>query len=262
LLENSNRRFPVLQKMGDIADGVVGLRAVGTLSKEDYDQVLAPLLDEARREGRRLRFLYQLGPEFEGFTASAAWEDAKLGLRALRLFEGCAVVTDLGWVREATKLAAFVIPCPVRVFANRERDGAIDWLRSLPRETGVVHRLLPEKGVIVVDVKGALHAGDFDALALTADAWIESHGPLQGIVIHARAFPGWENFGSFVRHVQFVRDHHRKIQRIALAAEGKLAGLAPRLGEHFIEAEVKSFGYDQLEAAIAWAATADRRKSP
>lgn len=118
---------------------------------------------------------------------------------------------------------------------------------------------MPEKGVIVVEVKGALHAEDFDALALTADAWIESHGSLHGIVIHARAFPGWENLGSFVRHVQFVRDHHRKIQRIALAADSKLTSVAPRIGEHFVKAEVKTFGYDQLDAAVAWAGgSADR----
>ena len=57
--------------------------------------MFVPLLDEARREGRRIRFLYQVGPEFEGFTPAAAWEDAKIGLHSVRLFDGCAVVTDL-----------------------------------------------------------------------------------------------------------------------------------------------------------------------
>jgi stage II sporulation SpoAA-like protein len=56
-----------------------------------------------------------------------------------------------------------------------------------------------------------------------------------------------------VRHVQFVRDHHRKVKRIALAADGKLAGVAPRIAEHFVSAEIKSFGYDHLDAAVAWA---------
>jgi len=75
----------------------------------------------------------------------------------------------------------------------------------------------------------------------------------QGRVIHAREFPGWENVGSFLRHLQFVRDHHRKVKRIALAADAKLASLAPKVAEHFIQAEVKSFGYDELDSAIAWA---------
>lgn len=46
------------------------------MTREDYEKVLEPLIDEARREGRRIRFLYQVGPEFAGFTPGAAWEDA------------------------------------------------------------------------------------------------------------------------------------------------------------------------------------------
>ena len=244
----------MLEKLSDVPEGIIGVKAIGKLTREDYEKVLEPLLDGARREGRRLRLLYQVGPEFEGFTAGAAWEDAKLGLRSLRSFAGCAVVSDRDWIRESTRIAGLLLPCPVQVFSNRERDKAIEWLGSLPQEAGVTHRLLAEKGVIVVEVKHALSAQDFDAIALTADPWIESHGELEGLVIRARAFPGWENLGSLVRHVQFVRDHHRKVKRIALATDGRLASLGPRIGEHFVRAEVRSFGYDELDTAVAWAA--------
>ena len=159
-----------------------------------------------------------------------------------------------GGVIELTRVIGFLMPCPVHVFGNQERDKAIDWLGSLPEVAAISHRLLPDSGVIVVEVKQALRSQDFDALAVTADTWIEAHGSLQGLVIHAREFPGWENLGSLLRHLQFVRDHHRKVKRIALAADAKLASLAPKIGEHFIQAEVKSFGYDALDTAIAWAA--------
>ena len=245
----------MLEELRDLPAGIAGVKASGKVTREDYERVFQPLVDGARREGRRLRFLYDLGPEFEGFTASAAWEDAKLGLRSLRLFDGCAVASDLAWVRESTRLIAFLMPCPVQVFGHRERDKAVDWLRALPEGIAASHRLLPELGVIVVEIKEALRAQDFDALALTADHWIEAHGDLQGLVLHAREFPGWENLGSLVRHAQFVRDHHRKVRRIALAADSKLASLMPRLGEHFVKAEVKSFAYDELAAATKWAST-------
>jgi hypothetical protein len=243
----------MLEKLSDVPRDVVAVRAVGKLTREDYENVVEPLIDDARREGRRLRFLYEVGPEFDGFTPGAAWEDAKLGLRSLKTFEACAVVTDRDWIRESARIAGFFLPCPVRVFPNGDRDKAVEWLGSLQRG-GVSHRLLPEKGVIVVEVEHALNAQDLDALALTADQWIESHGGLEGIVIHARAFPGWENLAGLVRHIQFVRYHHRKVKRIALATDGKLASLAPRVGEHFVQAEVRSFGYEPLNAAVAWAA--------
>ena len=103
----------MIEKLKDLPAGIDGVRAIGKISKEDYEQVFVPLFDETRREGRHIRFLYQLGPEFEGFTPGAAWEDAKIGLHFLRLFDGCAVVTDLAWIREMTRLAGFLMPCPV-----------------------------------------------------------------------------------------------------------------------------------------------------
>jgi hypothetical protein len=243
----------MLERMQDLPEGIEGVKAVGRLSREDYERVFEPLIDNARREGRRIRLLYQFGPEFEGLSPGAAWEDAKLGLASLRMFEGCAVVTDVGWIRESTRLASFLMPCPVRVFGNAARDEAVEWLRSLPEGAAISHRLVPETGVLVVEVRQALRAQDFDALAATADQWIDAHGDLAGIVIHARSFPGWENLGGLIRHIRFLRDHHRRVRRVALASDSKLADVAPKLAEHFVQAEVRRFGYDELDAAIGWA---------
>jgi hypothetical protein len=247
----------VLEKRNDVPAGIDAIRAVGKVSRADYEHVLEPLLAAARREGRQVRFLYELGPGFEGFSAGAAWEDAKIGLQAGfgpdGVFAACAVVTDLSWIEEATRFARFLLPCPVRVFPVGERAAAIDWLRSLPEAAAVTYRLLPSAGLLVVAITEPLRAQDFDAIALAADTWIERHGTLHGVVLHTRTFPGWENLAALVRHLRFVRDHHRLVERIALVADGDLVALAPALAEHFVQAEVRSFAYDRLDAAIAWA---------
>ncbi|MFD2351026.1 STAS/SEC14 domain-containing protein [Nonomuraea ferruginea] len=215
----------MLEKLTDVPPGVDAIRAVGHVSKDDYEIVIEPLVDEARREGRHIRFLYEFGPDFQAFTPGADWEDLKIGLGSIRLFEGCAMVSDIGWIRESSRLMGFLMPCPVRVFGNQERDEALRWLSSLPEGPGVSHRLVPESGVIVVEVKEPLRTQDFDALALTADGWLETHAGLAGVVVHARKFPGWENIASLLRHVRFVRDHHRKIRKVALASDSELARL-------------------------------------
>jgi hypothetical protein len=51
-----------------------------------------------------------------------------------------------------------------------------------------------------------------------------------------------------------LHDHHRKINRVALAVDSQLAELAPRAAEHFVHAEIRNFRYEELETAIAWAA--------
>ncbi len=252
----------MIEILKDVPDGVVAVRASGTLTREEYDEVVVPLLDEARRAGRRLRCLCEVGADYRGLTPGAAWEDVTLGLRSLHLFDGCAVVSDVGWVRGTSRLVRFLMPCPVRVFDERDRDKAAAWLAGLPEGPGASVRLEPESGVVVIEVAAPLRVADFDALAATVDAWLSGHDALLGIVVHARAIPGWENLGALLRHLRFVRDHHRQVRRVALAVDGPLADLAPAVADHFVQAQLRHFGHDELEAAIAWAAGRDGAAGP
>jgi hypothetical protein len=251
---SSNRGGEVIERIEDVPPGIDAVRDVGKISREDYDAVVVPLVEAATREGRRLRILCEVGPEFHGLTPGAAWEDVKIGLRALRMIDGCAVVSDIRWIREASRFASFLMPCPVRVFAGDDRGGAVAWLGSLPEGPGIAYRLDPDTGVVVVEVSGALRAADFEAMARTVDGWLTDHAELRGLVVHARAFPGWENLASMLRHVRFVRDHHQRIGKAALAVDGRMATLVPAVAGHFVKAEVRRFGYDELDAAVRWAA--------
>jgi hypothetical protein len=243
----------MLERLANLPPGIDGVKAIGTVSKEDYEKVLEPLFDEARKKGEKLRFLYEFAGDFEGFSSGAAWEDVRFGLGAVRQLVGCAIISDTGWVRESSKFVGFWLPCPLRVFGSEEREQAIEFLRSLPGQPGISHRVLPEEGVIVVEVKQALRPQDFAALTATADDWISARGSLNGLVLHAHHFPGWESLQGLGKHIRFVRDHHQKINRIALVTDAKLASLMPQIAEHFIKAELKHFAYDKLDDAIAWA---------
>jgi|GEM_PF-100584 len=243
----------MLERMDDVPTELTGLRATGDVTLEDYERAVKPLLEEARREGRRMRLLFQFGRDFEGFTAAAAWEDLKLGWRYLRLFERCAVVSDHATIRTGARAFGAILPCPVRVFGNRERQEAIVWLRSAP-DTSLDFRILPDRQVVIVEPKGKLSAGDFDALEAAVDDWIDSQaGTVNGLVIHLREFPGWEDLGSAWRHMSFVRGHHQRIPRVAFASDSKLAVLAETLAQHFLEAEIQRFDWDALDDAINWA---------
>jgi hypothetical protein len=247
----------MLERIPDVPDGIDAFRAVGKVTADDYELTVEPLLDEARRQDRRLRLLLQVGPEYEGFTAGAVrgkTETWRHHPTLLRMIDGYALVSDVRWLREWIQVAGFLLPFPMRVFGNDERDDALAWLGSLPEGPGVTHRLLPEQGVLVVEVTEPLRVQDFDALATTADSWLATHDTLPGVVLHARGFPGWENVGSLLRHVRFVRDHHRAVRRVAVAVDGPLADLMPRLADHFVRAELRRFRYDELEDAVGWAA--------
>jgi hypothetical protein len=113
--------------------GIQALEAVGTVTAADYERVFAPMVDRARRAGARMRLLYAFGPGLRRITAGALWADTRLGLSYARVLDGCAVVSDIGWIRAPTRAIGTWTPFPVRVYANDERDDAIAWLASLPQ---------------------------------------------------------------------------------------------------------------------------------
>jgi len=116
------------------------------------------------------------------------------------------------------------------------------------------HELLTETGVLIARPKGPLAASDFAALAVDADAYIEAHGALNGLMICAEKFPGWENLDGAISHFKFVRDHHRKISKLAFVSDSDVLALLPKLASHFVSAEVKHFKGDMEGEALAWIA--------
>jgi hypothetical protein len=240
----------MIERIEGLPAGVDGVRCNGKLTREDYDAVVVPLLEEVQREQRRLRCLVEMDG-FDGITPGAV----RLGLRAMGSFDGCAVVSSLPWVGEVLRFVGFLLPYPVRVFPTDRRDEAIAWLTSLSGGPGITHRVLADTGVVVVEVAEPLRVQDVEALATVVDGWLTERPRLHGLVVHARAFPGWENVGGLVQHLRFVVGHHRHVDRIALAVDGPLAAMAATLAEVVAHPQVRRFDHDELDAAIAWAGT-------
>ena len=118
----------MMDLMQNLPDHVVGIIASGEVTANDYETFLVPAI-EAKLVGQgKLRILYQLGPEFKGFTSGAMWDDLKLGVAHLTAWEKVAVVTDVDWISNATRLFGFAMPCPVKVFSNKEIADATRWV--------------------------------------------------------------------------------------------------------------------------------------
>ena len=114
------------------------------------------------------------------------------------------------------------------------------------------HELLADTGVLVVRPKEPLSAKDFATLAAEADSYIERNRALKGLMICAEKFPGWENPEGAISHFRFVRDHHRKIAKVAFVSDSELLAVLPKLAAHFVSAEVKHFKRDQEPEALTW----------
>lgn len=109
-----------------------------------------------------------------------------------------------------------------------------------------------EAGILTLRPEGPLSAADFDSLARTVDPYLESQGKLEGLMVDAPSFPGWEDFSALLSHLRFVRDHHRRIRRIAVVSDSRFLSVAPKFAGHFVSAEVKTFDGSARDAALSW----------
>ena len=116
----------------------------------------------------------------------------------------------------------------------------------------IEHTLDTAHAILHLRPKSALEQSDFTELASVVDPFIEAHGDLAGIIIEALGFPGWENFAAMTAHLRFLRDHHKRVKKIAVVTDTKLADVAQKLGSHFVSAEIRHFPAGQADAAERW----------
>lgn len=120
--------------MIEITSGVPGNLVVavahGKVTGEDYEKVLVPAIEARLKLHNKIRVLYQIASDFDGYTAEAVWDDAKLGFGHWTAFEKFAVVADVQWITNSVKLFRFIMPCPVKVFSNSELAEARAWVAA------------------------------------------------------------------------------------------------------------------------------------
>jgi hypothetical protein len=117
----------VIRELENLPENVLGVEAIGKVTDEDYEQVLVPAVAKQRDAYGKVRFVYVLGEEFDGWTLGALWDDAKLGMKDMRSWEKTAVVTDKDWLQHAVKGFGWMVPGEVRVFGLDARDDAVEW---------------------------------------------------------------------------------------------------------------------------------------
>jgi hypothetical protein len=252
--EKALQELAMLELITDLPDNVLGLTAKGEVTAEDYRAVLVPAVEDKLARYSRLRLLYVIGDDFERFSGGAAWEDAKVGMRHFTSFERVAVVTDADWIRGMVRAFGFALPGDVRVYDGDDAGEARSWVSAPPSAGRLEFELLRDEGVLVLEPKGELESADFERVAREIDPYIESAGGLAGLVVVAREFPGWDDFAALTSHFRFVREHHRKVRRVALVTTSRFLSAVPGIASRFVSAEVKKFSMDEQDAAMRWAA--------
>jgi hypothetical protein len=118
----------MLKLIDGLPDNVIGVRAIGEVEDDDYEEVLVPAIEDRLSRHDKVRLLYVLGDEFTGYEGDAMWEDVKLGLKTFNSYDRLAIVTDATWVRRSVKAFGWLIPGEVQVFHSESLDDAKGWI--------------------------------------------------------------------------------------------------------------------------------------
>lgn len=120
----------MIRQLDDMPEGVLGFRASGKLTADDYTHVLGPALDTASKGSGKIRVLLDFGDEFDGMQAGAVWQDLRVGVRNWSAWQRIALVTDHTWLRDGFVMFSWAVPGEARSFPASERGAAIHWLHG------------------------------------------------------------------------------------------------------------------------------------
>jgi tRNA U38,U39,U40 pseudouridine synthase TruA len=114
------------------------------------------------------------------------------------------------------------------------------------------YELRHDEGILVLHPEGPLEEADFTSLAHQVDTYLAGHGKLRGVLIHAKSFPGWKDFAAMLAHLKFLKDHLKRIEKVAVAADGAIASIMPNIASHFVHAQVRHFDFQREDDAWDW----------
>jgi hypothetical protein len=121
----------MVEGVADLPDGVLGFRATGKISGDEYRELMIPIYAALER-GEKLNIYFELAEDFHGLDLAALWEDLKaagsVGLKHRSSWQRMAVVTDKDWIRHGAAVAGWLAPGELRLFDPDERPAAKAWV--------------------------------------------------------------------------------------------------------------------------------------
>ncbi|GAB2981477.1 hypothetical protein GCM10027049_16920 [Mucilaginibacter puniceus] len=120
----------MLQFINDLPDDVVGIHAVGEVTKDDYNNVLIPKIDNLAKRQGEIKYLLVLDTDISNFTLAAWWKDLVMGLKHITEWKKIAVVSNQKGVEWFTDAFKYLIPGTSKGFALNELDEAVAWIKE------------------------------------------------------------------------------------------------------------------------------------
>ncbi|PAW94488.1 STAS/SEC14 domain-containing protein [Mucilaginibacter sp. MD40] len=120
----------MLQFIKDLPKHVVGIHAIGEVTKDDVDKVLIPKIDELVKRQDEINYLLILETDVQNWSTGAWLYDIKMGIRNFTKWNKIAVVSDQKGVQWFTEVFHFFVPGKSKGFSLNNLDEAVKWVSA------------------------------------------------------------------------------------------------------------------------------------
>ena len=117
----------MIELLSNLPTNVVGFKATGEVTKDDYEQIVFPQIEKHLNEGFKLNYVFVIETSLKNFTPGAWMEDAWLGLKKIAKWRRVAIVSDVESVRKFTDTIGHFLPGEYKGFTIFELNNALIW---------------------------------------------------------------------------------------------------------------------------------------
>jgi len=109
-----------------------------------------------------------------------------------------------------------------------------------------------KNSIVTLEPVDKLSKEDFDEVKNKVNDLIEKTWKINWIILYIKNWPSWDGLSWYLAHFSFVKDMHKKVPYVAFVTNSMLGEVGEHIWNHFVNATVKHFKYDELEKAKQW----------
>jgi hypothetical protein len=110
-----------------LAPNVIGFKASGDVTREDYENVVFPEVRRHTQNGEELNFVFYVETPPKNFSIGAWVRNLWLGLKKFTLWHKVAIICDIEKVRNFTDSISRLLPGEYKGFRPDQLDAAVRW---------------------------------------------------------------------------------------------------------------------------------------
>jgi len=117
----------MIKELRNIPNTMVGFVVSDEVTKEDFDSVVLPAVQELVQRTNKLNYLLVVDTSLKNFQLGAWLRDAMLGLNNIDTWNRASIVSDSEGIKWLTELFSKVVPGQFKGFEHNDFDKAIKW---------------------------------------------------------------------------------------------------------------------------------------